>query len=154
LHRITFLDPMMIQNLKAVSGSEPDPELVEAVDKALLRLDPDLRRLIRERYFEGLTVGEISERNNLPEPQAIAGIYEAKRRLKVLLADFVRKRWGIEVTGVCSICSHPRKEEIENALRARKSTESWGSTCRKIEQLIEERIQPPQVLKAHIRHMK
>jgi hypothetical protein len=153
LHRLIFLDPDIIQNLKAVSPIDPDPELVEAVDRALLQLVPDLRRLIRERYFESLTVKEISERNHLPEAETIAGIYEAKRRLKMLLAEFVRKRWGIETKEVCRICIHPQKEKIEAILQNRKKTESWGSTCRRVKRLLGERIHPPQILKAHIKHM-
>jgi hypothetical protein len=154
LHRIIFLDPEIIQNLKAISLGEPDPRLVEAVDEALQSLDPSLGLLIRERYFEGLTIKEISERNSLPEPQVIAGVYEARRRLKMLLAEFVRKRWGIEVKGVCRICTHPRRDEIEAILSSRGKNESWGVTCRRVESLLKERIQPPQVLKAHTKHMK
>ena len=154
MHRMIFLDPDIIQNLRPHSSTDPDPELVEAVNQALLHLAPGHRRLIRERYFEGLTVREICERNHLPEAEVIAGIYEAKRQLKMLLGEFAGKRWGIEVKGACRICVHPRKEKIEAILRSRKKTESWGSTCRRVERLLGERIQPPQVLKAHIRHMR
>lgn len=153
MHRIVFLEPELIQNLKNDPRSDPDPELVKAVDEALLSLDPDLCRLVHERYFEGLTVREISERNHIPESEAIAGIYQAKRRLKMLLAEFVKKRWKIKVDGVCRICVHPQKEKIETILHSRKKTESWAVTCRRVEYLLGERIQPPQVLKAHMKHM-
>lgn len=154
MHRTIFLDPDIIENLKTISRADPDPELVEAVSEALLTLSPDLRRIICERYFEGLTIGEISERNQLAETEAISRIYEARRRLKMLLAEFVRKRWGITVEGVCRICAHRKKEEIETILRTRRPSESWGSTCRRVERLLKERVQPPQILIAHMKHMK
>jgi hypothetical protein len=154
LHRLVFLDPEIIDNLKAVAPADPDPEVAEAVRQALLNVSPELRRLIRERYFEGLTIGEISERNHLAERETVRRIYEAKRQLKMVLAGFVKKRWGIEVKGLCRICTHAEREKIEAVLRTRKKTESWGSTCRKVQDLLKERIQPPQVLKAHMKHMK
>lgn len=154
MHRIVFLDPETIENLRAISPADPDPELVMTVNEALLTLSPELRRLIRERYFESLTIGEISDRNHLPERETIRKIYEAKRQLKMVLASFVKKRWGIEAMGVCRICTHPEREKIEAVLRARKVTESWGSTCRKVQNMLQQRMQPPQILKAHMKHMK
>lgn len=153
MHRIIYLDPEIIQHLRAFTPQSSDPELIKTVDKALERLESDLRQIIHERYFEGLSVPQIAERNDISEKEAVKRIYEAKRQLKMMLAEFVRKRWGLQVKGVCRICTHEQKETIDTILQNIKGGESWRRICRKIEKAIGERIHPPQILKAHLKHM-
>ncbi len=153
MHRIIYLDPEIIQHLKASASQPPDPELVEAVNDALEGLDSDLQQIVHERYFEGLTVPQIAERNKIPENEVVKLIYEAKRQLKMMLAEFVRKRWGLQIKGVCKICTHPQKEKINSILQNKKDGDSWREICSKIEAEVGDRIYPPQILKAHIKHI-
>ncbi len=153
MHRIIYLDPEIIQHLRPFSAQPPDPELIETVNKGLERLEPDLRQIVHERYFEGLTVPQIAERNDISEKEVVKRIYEAKRQLKMMLAEFVRKRWGLQIKGVCKICMHPQKETIDTILRNIDDGESWRRICKKIEKAVGDKIYPPQILKAHMKHM-
>jgi len=133
---------------------EIDPAIVEAVDQAMGQLNETQREIIRERFFEGLAIREIAVRREMDECQVIGIIYESKRVLKTLLADFVKTRWGIEPIGICRICSHKRREEIEDILLNIGKRDSWGTVSRRIEKKTGERIHPPQILKAHLKHMQ
>lgn len=153
MHRIIYLDPEIIEHLNAFASRPPDPELIETVNEALERLESDLRQIVHERYFEGLTVPQIAERNEITEKEVIKRIYEAKRQLKMMLAEFVRRRWGLQIEGVCKICRHPQREMIDSILRNKNDGDSWRRICKKIEEDVGDRIHPPQILKAHIKHM-
>lgn len=96
---------------------------------------------------------QIAERNDISEKEVVKRIYEAKRQLKMMLAEFVRKRWGLQIKGVCRICTHPQKETIDTILRNIDDGESWRKICREVENAIGDRIYPPQILKAHMKHM-
>ncbi len=126
---------------------------MEAVNDALEGLDSNLQQIVHERYFEGLTMPQIAERTKIAEKEVIKRIYEAKRQLKMILAEFVRKRWGLQIKGVCRICTHPQKEKINSILRNKKDSDSWSGICSKIETEVGDRIYPPQILKAHIKHI-
>jgi hypothetical protein len=154
LGRIIYIDPEIIANVKNIVPRPPDPAIVEAVNDAMESLDPHLRQIVFERYFEGLSIPEISARNGVEEKEVSRSLYKARRKLRTLLAAFVRDRWKIETKGICRICSHPQKRQIENILRKIDSSESWGEICGRIKAEIGEYFHPPQILKAHLIHMK
>lgn len=151
---IIYLDPVFLQNLPAFRSSPTDPDIIEAVSEALKTLDPETERLIRERFFEGLSLNEIANRNNIDVREVVRSLYEGNRQLKILLSDFVKRKWGIKPNGICRICGHPKRTEIEGILNKRDNSRSWGQVCRAVEKATGERFQPPQILKAHIKHMK
>ncbi len=153
MHRIIYLDPEIIEHLNTFASRPPDPELIETVNEALERLESDLRQIVYERYFEGLSIPQIAERNKITDKEVVRRIYEAKRQLKMMLAEFVRRRWGLQIEGVCKICKHPRREMIDSILRNKTDDESWRRICKRIEKEVGDRIHPPQILKAHIKHM-
>ena len=124
MKRLIYLEHQFLQSFGISEKAKIDHEIIEHVGNALKKLDPDLENIIRERFFAGLSVSEISKRNDLDEKEIIKLIYEGKRQLKMFLADFVKKRWGIEPSGICRICIHPEQEIINNILLNKKSKTS------------------------------
>ena len=154
LKRLIFLEHQFLQSFGATAKQKTDFELIENVNKAIKKLDPELENIIRMRFFQGLSISDISKTLNLNENEIVKLIYEGKRQLKMMLADFVKERWNIEPTGICRVCVHPEQEKINNILSKRKSKTSWAVTIRQIENAIGEKITPPQILKAHLNHIK
>jgi IS30 family transposase len=152
--RIIFMDPETLDSLKARIPPEPDPELETGVDEALKRLRPDLQLILRMRFYEGVPIREIADQLDRTESDISCSIYEARRQMKVLLAEFAKNRWGLEIKGLCKICVHPQKSTIEKIIAGKKNEESWKKIIEKIYCAVGERFQPPQVLKAHLRHIK
>ena len=153
MHRIVYLDPEILQQLKPLPDQPPDPDVIDAVRKAIESLEPELRKVVHERYFECLTLTQIAERSGVEEREIAKSIYEANRQLKMALADFVAKRWGVKPRGICRICSHPKRETIEKILLKFECGDSWAKITRELESALDEKFHPPQILKAHLKHM-
>jgi hypothetical protein len=128
-------------------------EVEEAVDAALAKLSPDMKMLVLDRFYRGLSVARIASENGMTVNSASASLHDALRLLRLVLMDFAARRWDISRITTCRICRHPRKETIESLLRTRRKSQSWGAFCKRLERAIGERIQPPQILIAHLRHM-
>ena len=153
MHRLVYLDPEILQQLRSIPPQHADPDVVKAVRAAIEKLNPEIRQVVRERYFECLSLAEMAGRRGLEEKEMAKSVYEANRQLKLMLADFVGRRWGIKPRGICRICGHPRRAIIEEILRNIKGSESWAKISRLVESAVGERFHPPQVLKAHLKHM-
>ncbi len=154
MNRILYLDPEILDTLMPARPPDPDPELITAVNEALSGLKPELRELIIKRFYEGRKISEIESELDRPEKEIMALLYEAKRQLRSLLADFARERWGIEVRKGCRICAHARRAEIEKILLGKKERDSWRKTTLKIRDAAGESFHPPQILIAHMKHIK
>lgn len=154
MNRIIFMDLNLLDGLKNRLPLKPDPELELKVNEALNRLEPALRELIRMRFYEGASEREVAERLGKPEKEIVGMIYEAKRQLRNHLAEFVNKRWGLETAGICRICAHPERAAIEDILKSRSRNESWKKTTERVFRATGEKFHPPQVLKAHLKHMR
>ena len=155
MHRMIYMDLNLLESVAtmAAPNPDPDPRLVLEVDRAFTKLQPRLRDTLKPRYYNGETIREIASGLGISENEVRRLIYEAKRRLRLHLAEFVRDRWGIENGNTCRICIHPQRERIETILRAKKPEDSWKSITDKVCKLTGERFQPPQILKAHFAHI-
>ncbi len=153
MHRLIFLDPDLIQLMGESSSQHADPDVIDAVSGALKALGREMEEVVRARYFEGLSVPAIAARYEIQDREVVGILYEAKRRLKILLADFPEKRWGVSTDGLCRVCGHPERKKIEKILMVNAGSRSWGAICREVEQAVGERFYPPQVLKAHLKHI-
>ena len=147
-----FIDPEELKYLEPLRAEPPDSALTEAVAGAMQKLPPTLKLIVYHRIYEGMAVSEIAKltKNSIPETRAM--LYEAYRLLRDYLAGFASQRWGIEPEKSCQICAHPQARLIEEMLKTKKNAESWGTFCRRLQQLIGERIHPPNILIAHLRH--
>jgi len=153
LKRIIFTAPDKLEALNNCSSIEADPELIAEVNRALEQLEPPLRELLKMWYYEGARITDIARVFNISEKEISRRLYEAKRQMKILLADFVKKRWGVDTGGICRICAHPRRSAIAKILSDRGRNESWKSINERLLEAVGEEFQPPQILKAHIKHM-
>lgn len=153
MKRIIYLDPELLDLVEDRESPDTDPELITRVNEALEKLEPELRRLLKMRYYDGARIRHIAGALNKSENEITGLLYEAKRQMKILLADFVRKRWGVESSGICRICAHPKRAVIEKILSTRKRSESWRAINGRIFEAVGESFQPPQILRAHLRHM-
>lgn len=154
MSRIIFMDLNLLEGLENQLPPKPDPELESEVREALELLEPKLRQIIIMRYYEGLSEREAAEKLGRPEAEIVGMIYEAKRQLRIHLAEFVEKRWGLQIDGICKICAHPERAAIEDILKSKSRNESWKRITEKVFRATGERFYPPQVLKAHLKHMR
>jgi hypothetical protein len=143
----------LLDGLEHQLPSKPDPELVTRVDEAIEELEPNMRDIIRMRFYDGMSTKEIAHNLGKPEKNVVGIIYEAKRQLKFLLAEFVNKRWGLDVNSLCKICVHPERGEIEKVLKSKSQKKSWKKIIERVHFATGERFHPPQILKAHLKHM-
>jgi len=140
-------------SLRQPWDSDCNPDIKNAVGKALQELPPKLRNLITDRHFRGLSMADVARENGITIKSARAGLHEAERQLRQRLAEFAGARWKLAKVSVCRICKHPKKAVIERLLASKKDSESWGVFCRRLERRIGERVHPPRVLITHFGHM-
>lgn len=152
--RIVYVDPAQLEQIEPIEFTPPDPVLGEAVREALRKLPAELREIVIQRELMGLTLKEIESAHNLTARETNSRLYEARRQLRHHLADFVFKRWGIQASGICRICGHPKEEIINRMLRGKRKSEAWGSFNRRLYMRTGERFSPPRILIAHLRHLK
>ena len=153
MKRVIFTDPKNMEVLNNRISIEADPELVAEVNRALEQLEPRFKELLKMWYYDGARIKDMAQVFDMSESEISGLLYEAKRQMKILLADFVKKRWGVDAGGLCRICAHPRRDDIEEILSARGRNESWRSINDRLSEVVGEKFQPPQILKAHIKHM-
>ncbi len=151
--KIKGFDPQVIDTIEIEQSKLTDPVLVDTVSNAMNRLDPGSQQLIYEIFYQGHSLSGIASRDGIPLNELNRRFYEIKRQLKMILGDFVKNRWGLNVTGTCRICSHPRKEAIDRVILAKNDSESWGQICKNLESITGEKFYPPQILKAHLKHI-
>lgn len=152
--RVIFVEPKELEQIEPIGVALPDPTLVAAVDKAINKLPANLRELVIQKVKLGMTARQIAKASNITEKEVVTAYYEAKRQLKIQLADFVFNRWGIKSYGICTICGHPRQDVIDKMLHGKRQSESWGSFNRRLMATIGERFTPPKLLIAHLNHIK
>jgi len=72
------------------STSEPDPALTEAVPRlrrAMEKLRPDRRAMLRMFYSDGMTTREIAETLVIPEGTVKTRLFHTRKQLKTLLEE-------------------------------------------------------------------
>lgn len=153
LNRTIYVDLNLLNEMEIKTPPEPDPELTARVRDALKQLEPFLEQVMRMRFYEGATVAEIAQSLRKSEKEISGALYEAGRQMKIFLAGYVAERWGIEVDGLCKICIHPKRVAIEKILKNKGKNETWRNITENIREATGEKFHPPQVLKAHLKHM-
>lgn len=153
MKRIIYVDMRLLEGLEIPDSVDPDPELVSKVNDALERLDPLLRDILKGRIYDGETIDSLAAKHGRPVNEIKRILYEAVRQMRIYLSDFVRARWGIETGKTCKVCRHSNKAKIEAILRRRRPGDSWKVVTQKIHKATGERFHPPQILKAHLKHM-
>ncbi len=142
MERVIFVDPEALKGISTEWMAGPDPTLAEAVSDARERLPEALDLLIYQRVYEGMSIPDMARINGLSRREVNVWLYEAERLLRLYLADFALKRWGVRAV-TCRVCTHPQGDAIDRLLDTKTSDESWGAFGRRLEQAIGQRIHPP-----------
>ncbi|HEX7401845.1 MAG TPA: hypothetical protein VF369_06680, partial [candidate division Zixibacteria bacterium] len=143
-----------------LSGDTPDHNSEELINrqvrKAVKKLSYEERKFIEKFYFE------------FKSYQEIAGIlkkriYKLERihrraldKMRILLADFVKERFKLEVSQKtdCVICNSPFRQELDELIKNKKKAETYSRLIRTFKQKYELDIKTPQVIIGHQRkHM-
>ncbi len=153
MRKTLFFENDCILDIIAPPATPADPAIEKAVQRALKKLEPDIREIVRQYYFDGLSYAQIAKRQHILRGEARVVIINAKKQLKILLAEFVRTRWNVNVHPTCRICNHPERRIIEYYLAQKSDDESWGEVGNRLMVELGERFHPPQILIAHLEHI-
>jgi len=156
--KIIYLDPLM---LAEIAGAKPEPEddpeleeLRDIIRNEVLALENPGREIIIRLHFERMNAADVAAEIGL-SPETVVRIgREALLILKSRLQQTVGKRWPkiSESAGICPICTHPRRTEIERIASAKTDGESWGSINRKIKKNVGLVFRPPMILINHLKY--
>lgn len=151
---IRHYNPDYLPKIEPLSENCPDPNLIQVVRQAISELPQTNREILEARIYEGLSFREIGVRQKIPRKLAYSEYVAALAILKIHLSEFARQRWNLKIDGICRICTHNKRDEIERLLQNKRKNESWGRFCRRLEQNIGEFFHPPQILINHLRHIR
>lgn len=128
----------------------------QEVRQAVGKLSTEERQFIEKFYFEFKSYQEIA-RILKKKVYKLERIHRrALDKLRILLADFVKDRFKLEVPQKtdCVICRSPFKEELDELIRSKKKEETYTQLIRTFKRRYGITITTPQVIIGHQRkHM-
>jgi hypothetical protein len=132
----------------------PDDEIRRVVTRVIAHLPPIDRRIIKDYYVLCLSRRAIAQRRNLEEREVDIIRSRAERRLRGMLAGYVKRRFGIAVQNSdgCELCNAARRIEIDQCLSGRHPSESWGALRRRLNREYGLAIKRVQVVMSHCRY--
>jgi len=128
--------------------------VIAAVRAAIRRLDPDQQELVGQLYYFGRTIPELAAATGSSRSRLEAQHDRIKRRLRVLLADFVRRRYGIGAAErrSCPICDQPRADAIDRHIAAKRPAHTRRPIMRAIREKTGLDLRSPHALIGHTRY--
>ena len=153
MKRLAYVGLVAVDVLESVQLSAPNPQVDTEVRRALQKLRPDLRSLISNYFFDGISISSIAAEEGISEKEIRLRLQLAKRQLRYMLCNFVKTRWGIKAARKCQICLHPNRKDIDRLLLAKPENETWGAFGRRLAASTGQHFHPPQVLIAHLKHI-
>ena len=148
------------KNLTDFSNSgenfENDESINREVRKALEKLTPLEKQFIELFYFEFKGYPEIAQVLKRKDYKLEWIHKKALNKLKILLADFVKNRFQLDVsqTTDCLICQSPFRQELDELILNKKEEETYAPLIKIIKQRYGIDIKTPQVIIGHRRkHM-
>jgi RNA polymerase sigma factor (sigma-70 family) len=130
---------------------EADEWINLEVRKAVARLQPDEKRFVELFYFEFRSYQEISRklRKRIHWLERIHN--RALGKLRLLLADFVKERFGLDVPEDtdCVICRSLHRQELDRLIRLKKKEETYSRLIRVFKQRYGVDVTTPQVIIGH-----
>lgn len=154
MDRIEYVEPEVLQALMPLEPIPADTLLIEEVEKALTQLPLEMQELVVQRIYQGKTINQIAQVFGITRESVILELNDALHRLRLLLSDYVQKRWNIQIASGCSLCIHPQNEIINRMLENKPDSESWGTFGKRLSIEIGEKIGPPRILITHLNHIK
>jgi RNA polymerase sigma factor (sigma-70 family) len=133
-----------------------DKELEKKVNQALRKLDEMERKFILYFYFDCFSLEKIGFLLKKRKDRLQRIHQNALNKLKLILKDYVEKRFKLRVEGEsnCIICQSPYREELDRIIRGKRKEETWKRIIRILQDHYDLRIKAPQTLIGHLRkHM-
>lgn len=128
-------------------------EIRYAVRRAVGQLRGLERRVIEGYNFDGMSFGRIAESESVSVNRVVTAHRQAMRSLRVILAPFVARTFGIGATVVsrCPICTSSWRSDAESIIDAKTPDVTWGQIVTRIERATGWRAKSPQVVIVHKR---
>jgi hypothetical protein len=141
--------------LRNSSGGEEENEINEAINrevrKAVEELPAAEKRFVELFYFEFKSYRQIAIilKKKVYKLERIH--QRALGKLRILLTDFVKKRFRLEITEKtdCPICSSPFREELDQLIREKKEEETHKPLINILKKRYGIDIRTPQVIIGH-----
>jgi RNA polymerase sigma factor (sigma-70 family) len=142
------------------SGPGQEQREDESIDlevrKAVARLRPEERQFVELFYFQFRSYREIAQRTRRKVHKLERINQRVREKLRLLLGDFVKKRFGIVASPVtdCIICSSPDRAAIDRLIREKKDDQTYSRLMSILRHKYGLDIKTPQVIIGHRRkHM-
>jgi len=130
-----------------------DVELERKVNQALGKLDEIERKFILYFYFDCFTYEKIASlmKKRIDKLQRIH--QGALDKLKLILRDYVEKRFKLKVSdkNSCIICQSPHRNELDRIIQGKKKEETWKRIIKILKNEYNLHIKTPQILIGHMK---
>jgi len=136
------------------SAPADDDDIASTVKRAVAHL-PELDRLIIEDYYVFcLSRRVIAGRHDLEEREVDVTRARAERRLRVMLAEFVERKFGLAIRDQdeCRLCRSVSRAAIDTLLSRRNPEESWGALRRRLNDCFGLNLKRVQEVMTHCRY--
>jgi RNA polymerase sigma factor (sigma-70 family) len=151
------IEEKILQQVSINNGiSENDESINQEVRKAVEKLSPIEKQFVELFYFEFKTYQEIAQILKKKTYKLERIHQRALGKLRVLLADFVKSRFKLDVPHKtdCIICKSPFRQELDELIRNKKPEETYARLIKLFKQQYGIDIKTPQVIIGHQRkHM-
>jgi len=142
--------------LQDLPEHQEDDLINRQVRKAVKKLSPEEQQFIRLFYFEFKSYQQIGQMTGRRIHKLERAHQRALEKLRIILADFVRERFGLEIGDEtdCVICQSPFRRELDGLIRDKGEDETYSRLIRVFKQRYGIVIKTPQVIIGHRRkHM-
>jgi hypothetical protein len=150
------LDPEIEQRILGLSSSiqersEREDLIDQQVRSAVEKLSPAERQFIELFYFHFRSYPEIVGIMNKKNHKLQRLHQRALSRLRILLADFVKKQFKLRLPNEtnCVICKSPFRKKLEELIRGKKEEETYSRLMRVFRQQYGVNVKTPQTIIGH-----
>jgi RNA polymerase sigma factor (sigma-70 family) len=136
---------------EAEKPSEIDELVDREVRQAIEKLTSEESRFIQLFYFEFRSYQEVARRLGKRVYKLERIHQRALGKLKILLAEFVRDRFGLTVpeSTDCIICNSPHRQKLDQLIRNKKDEETYARLIRIFREKYGVKVKTPQVIIGH-----
>ena len=130
---------------------QPNQRVIDEVRRAVARLTPIEREFVERRFFQGESFSDISRALN-KRPGRIDAIHRrVVNKLKYLLAEFVKKEYGLDMPGRnnCQLCNSVFRAEIDQLIKSKRKEDTWKNIIKVLKARYGIIIKSPQILAGH-----
>lgn len=136
---------------QTIEPSERQLRIIAAVRRELDGLTEFEREFVELFWFEGRSIAAISTLTGKPVYKLEGLCKRIIRKLKNRLSGFVESEFGLKhsVGSQCLICKHPRRDEIDRMILAKKPHQTYSSIIKTLKQDYGIIIKTPQIIIGH-----